>query len=87
MAREPHPLVGWEVTPTGYATFAAVLAAIIAGVCIGEFEPDTPLGRWLATDTGLFSYWFICAAVISVAQMVLHVLGFPSATKRPADKR
>ncbi len=87
MAREPHPLVGWEVTPTGYATFAAVLAAIIAGVCIGEFAPDTPLGRWLATDTGLFSFWFICAAVISVAQMVLHVLGYPSATKRPAGKR
>lgn len=86
MARAPHPFVGWEVTATGYATFGVVLAAIIGGVYLGEFAPDTALGRWLATDTGLFSYWFICAAVVSIAQMVLHVFGYPSARKRAPGK-
>jgi len=85
MSREPHPLLRWEVTPTGYATVAAVLAAIIAGVCIGEFAPDTSLGRWLATDTGLFSYLVHLRGGGFRRADGMACAWIPSATKRPAD--
>jgi hypothetical protein len=82
VARRSNPFSGWVVTRTGVATFAALLAAMIGGVVVGEYGNASRFARWLATDTGLFSYWFICGFVMSIAQMVLHVLGYPSARRK-----
>lgn len=82
MARVPHPFAGWEVTRTGIVTFAILLAAIVAGLVLGEFAPATAFGRWLASDTGLFAYWILCGFAISIVQMALHALGYPTAKKR-----
>lgn len=86
MARVPHPFAGWVVTRTGVATFAALLAALIAGVVVNQFPGDSAFARWLASDTGLFAYWILCAFVVSIAQMALHALGYPTARKRDADR-
>ena len=36
----------------------------------------------LKINDKLLAYWIVCAFVMSAAQMVLHVLGYPSARKR-----
>src|ERR1700740_3360794 len=78
-----HPFSGWEVTRTGCLTFAVFLAAILGGEWLAEFAPDSRLGHWLAaSDANLFSYWILCGLAISIAQMALHVLGYPTARKK-----
>ena len=82
-SRRRHPFSGWEVTLTGCITFAVFLAAILGGEVLAEFAPQTRFGHWLAaSDANLFSYWILCGLAVSVAQMVLHVMGYPTARRR-----
>ena len=72
----------WEMTRTGYATYAALLALMIGGLAAPVVFPDNATARWIYDK--LLAYWIVCAFVMSAAQMVLHVLGYPSARKRKA---
>ena len=56
------------------------LLAMIAGLAAPVVFPDSAAARWL--NDKLLAYWIVCAFVMSAAQMVLHVLGYPSARKR-----
>ena len=80
MRRERHTFSGWEMTRTGYATYAILLALMIAGLAAPVLFPDSTAARWI--NDKLLAYWIVCAFVMSAAQMVLHVLGYPSARKR-----
>lgn len=82
--RERHPFFTWEMTPTGYATYAVLLLAMIAGLAGPVVFPESTLARWIYDR--LLAYWIVCAFVMSLSQMVLHVLGYPSARKRPAAR-
>ena len=79
-AKERHPFFTWEMTRTGYVTYAILLVAIIAGLAAPVVFPDSATARWL--NDKLLAYWIVCAFVMSFAQMVLHALGYPSARKR-----
>ena len=78
--KERHPFFTWEMTRTGYATYAVLLVAMIAGLAGPVFFPDSALARWI--NDKLLVYWIVCACVMSFAQMALHALGYPSARKR-----
>ena len=78
--KERHPFFTWEMTRTGYATWAALLFAMIAGLAGPVLFPESTLARWI--NEKLLVYWIVCAFVMSITQMVLHVLGYPSARKR-----
>ena len=83
-AKEPHPFFTWEMTRTGYATYAVLLALMIAGLAAPLAFPESALARWI--NDKLLVYWIVCAFVMSGAQMVLHVLGYPSARKKDQEK-
>ena len=80
MKEEGHPFFTWEMTRTGYATYAILLMLMIAGLAAPLLFPGSGAARWIYDK--LLVYWIVCAFVMSAAQMVLHVLGFPSARKR-----
>ena len=83
MKRRSHPFAGWVVTLTGIVTFGVFLVAILAGEVLAEFAPGSRFGHWLgASDANLFSYWILCGLAVSIAQMVLHVLGYPTARRK-----
>jgi hypothetical protein len=83
MRRDRHPFFTWEMTRTGYVTYAILLAAMIAGLAGPVVFPGSAAARWI--NDKLLAYWIVCAFVMSMTQMVLHVLGYPSARKKQAD--
>ncbi len=78
--KERHPFFTWEMTRTGYATYAVLLVAMIAGIAGPVLFPGSVLARWI--NDKILVYWIVCAFVMSITQMVLHALGYPSARKR-----
>jgi len=70
----------WEMTRTGYVTYAILLLAMIGGLAAPVLFPDSALAHGL--NRNLLVYWIACAFVMSLAQMVLHVMGYPSARKK-----
>lgn len=73
----------WEMTRTGYATYAILLVLMIGGLAGPVLFPGSAAARWIYDK--LLVYWIVCAIVMSAAQMALHVLGYPSARKRKGD--
>jgi hypothetical protein len=78
--KERHPFFTWEMTRTGHATYAILAFLMIAGLAAPVLFPASALARWI--NDKLLAYWIVCAFVMSLSQMVLHVLGFPSARKK-----
>ena len=78
--KERHPFLTWEMTRTGYATYAILLLLMIGGLAAPVLFPESELARWI--NDRILAYWIVCAFVMSITQMVLHVLGYPSARKK-----
>jgi len=82
LVKERHPFFTWEMTRTGYATYAILLLLMIAGLAAPVLFPESALARWI--NDRILAYWIVCAFVMSLSQMILHVLGYPSARKKAA---
>jgi hypothetical protein len=79
-AKERHPFFTWEMTRTGYVTYAALLLLMIGGLAAPVIFPGSAAARWI--NARILAYWIVCAFVMSITQMVLHVLGYPSARQK-----